>query len=196
MKFLVDSSIHSIKLAQYNQFLNWNEGVKYFDQEPGQNHHRLLAQLSSQLPKGSHVADLGTLIGSSAIALATNPDVRVTTFDIVDHVGVQQRSYKHLPNIRFVQADCLNHISTLVDTELVFCDIAPHDGGQERRLLEELIKADYKGLLLLDDIHQFTGMRDLWNSIPEKKRIDLTTYGHWSGTGAVLMDHGHSLEVR
>ena len=49
-----------------------------------------------------------------------------------------------------------------------------------------LIKINYKGLLLFDDIHLNNEMRTFWNNIIHKKE-DISHIGHITGTGVVWM---------
>ena len=53
--------------------------------------------------------------------------------------------------------------------------------------MEELKKIGYKGLVLLDDIKLNEQMKYFWNDISEEK-LDISDYGHWSGTGIFNFD--------
>jgi hypothetical protein len=53
-------------------------------------------------------------------------------------------------------------------------------------MINKLIEIDFKGILLLDDIHLNAEMQALWDWIPIVKKIDLTKFGHNSGTGVVM----------
>ena len=53
--------------------------------------------------------------------------------------------------------------------------------------MDELEKIGYKGLVLLDDTKLNEGMVTFWNSITQEK-LDISDYGHWSGTGIVNFD--------
>jgi len=45
--------------------------------------------------------------------------------------------------------------------------------------------------MVLDDIHAFPEMEILWNKLIFNK-VDITSYGHWSGTG--LVDFSNKIE--
>ena len=79
--------------------------------------------------------------------------------------------------------------SILNSAEIIFMD-APKDGIFEYKMLKQLAKLDFKEnrLLVLDDI-RFLNMIDLWRSIRSPK-LDVSSFGHWSGTGLVDMSAG------
>lgn len=65
-------------------------------------------------------------------------------------------------------------------------DIDPHEGTREYELYQWLKFNKYQGLLLCDDIWFFKPMRDnFWYLIPSAEKLDLTRFGHWSGTGLI-----------
>lgn len=47
---------------------------------------------------------------------------------------------------------------------------------------------NYKGLVVWDDIFLNQDMIDIWNSIPNDEKVDITKYGHFSGTGLWAMN--------
>ena len=61
-----------------------------------------------------------------------------------------------------------------------------HNGIHEKLFYDWLIKINYKGLLLFDDIHLNNEMRTFWNNIIHKKE-DISHIGHITGTGVVWM---------
>jgi predicted O-methyltransferase YrrM len=163
-----------------------------FLQEPaGKEHHQLLAALSRQLPKGSVALDVGTYMGASAAALASNPDVTVHTYDIFDNLRWQAKSIRDLRNVVIHVEDGSNAFTkeNLDGVKLILIDVDPHDGVQEKVMIDKLLRAEYKGLLLLDDIHLNPQMQALWDWIPSNlAKYDATVFGHHSGTGVVLFD--------
>ena len=67
-----------------------------------------------------------------------------------------------------------------------------HYEDTEKKIIERLNELEFSGLILLDDInHPYPdmnkAMKSLWNNINENK-YDLTSYGHGSGTGLVLVN--------
>jgi hypothetical protein len=68
-------------------------------------------------------------------------------------------------------------------------DIDPHDGTTETQFLDALHTNGFRGIILCDDIKLNDGMKEFWDGIPSHlKKVDLTAWGHWSGTGAVIYD--------
>jgi predicted O-methyltransferase YrrM len=185
MTLTIDAGIAEIDLSSFLKYIDWAPECGYFPQEPGVNHHKLLAYLVKQLPANSLVADLGTYLGSSALALASNPKVRVITIDKLCQLEQDKQTCRDLPNVQVVTADCLKCIDLYINASLILLDIAPHDGAQERDLLLELRRRDYKGVVVCDDSELTNSMRSFWESV-EQKKINATKYGHWSGTGIVI----------
>ncbi len=155
---------------------------------PGKEHYTLLAYLST-LFRSQEIIDIGTHGGESALALSYNPANVVTTFDIVDSVPAAKRLRE---NIRFCLEDLWDPAvrgrwaKRLLESALIFLDIDPHEGGREIEFVRWLEASGYDGLLVLDDIWYFKGMRDrLWSQIHGRHKLDLTPLGHWSGTGLV-----------
>jgi hypothetical protein len=48
-----------------------------------------------------------------------------------------------------------------------------------------LVRNNWKGMMVCDDIHYFEGMRRFWSEVSHKK-VDLSKYGHSAGTGCIL----------
>ena len=189
MKLKLDIGINSVDLSEYYKYVDFNARTEiYFLKDAGIEHYKLLAYLSSQLPKGSEVSDLGTLEGMSALAFASNKDVLVTTYDICECIPESVTlSIKNISNIRRVMADCKQHIKNMINSKIILLDIAPHDGGSERWIIEQLQKEDYRGLVVCDDIHLSNEMNSFWDDVTLKK-LDATQCGHWSGTGIIIFN--------
>jgi hypothetical protein len=62
-----------------------------------------------------------------------------------------------------------------------------HDGVFEEQFINYLDSINYKGYLLLDDIHLNFEMERFWGSIT-KEKYDLTSIGHSTGTGVVYFN--------
>jgi hypothetical protein len=61
----------------------------------------------------------------------------------------------------------------------------PKDGIFERKLLQQLETVEFhKPLLVVMDDIRFWNMLAIWQEITRPK-LDLTSFGHWSGTGLV-----------
>ena len=161
---------------------------------PGE-HYRLLAGLASVLGP-STIVEIGTATGLSALALrAGAPETaRVVTYDIVpwrEYPGAVLRESdladgrlsQHVDDLS-TPAGLERHRSVLEDATLVFIDAAK-DGEQERRFLDLLGGLTYREppIVVFDDIRQWK-MLAIWREITRPK-LDLTSFGHWSGTGLV-----------
>ena len=145
----------------------------------------------STLFNDQEIFDLGTHHGSSAYALAYNPSNIVHSFDITDQVT--NPVIKNHPNLRFHLCDLFTEetrqpwLSKLLASPLIMMDVDPHNGIMEIGFYQMLVKHQYRGLLVCDDIWYFKEMRDIfWSQIPNSKKVDLTFSGHWSGTGVIL----------
>lgn len=165
----------------------WARDNLEFYAEAGQQHYRLLAYLSTQV--SGTIIDIGTHRGASAIALSYNTSNRVLTFDIEDRAP---SIVDHRNNIvRFIEdlttpAIREKHRRTLLESPLIFLDIDPHEGDREWAFLEWLREAGYRGVVVLDDVWHFKPLREkVWYRLPRAEKIDLTSVGHWSGTGLV-----------
>lgn len=158
--------------------------------DPGQQHYKLLAYLST-LYNNSVIIDIGSHRGSSALALSYNNSNKIVSFDIQDKVINQQIKNKF--NIEFKIADIFESFDTykdlLLTAPIIFLDIDPHDGHLELKLYEYLRTCDYQGLLICDDIWHFETMRNnFWYKVHDDHKFDLTPYGHWSGTGLITFN--------
>jgi predicted O-methyltransferase YrrM len=161
---------------------------------PGE-HYRLLAALVKLLqPK--EVVEIGTFRGMSALALKKFlPSAgTITTFDIVPWESVpdtflrpedfeDDRLRQQIGDLSDPAVFELNR-SLIQQTEMLFVD-GPKDGVFERKLLQRLETVDFhKPLLLVMDDIRFWNMLATWQDIARPK-LDLTSFGHWSGTGLV-----------
>jgi len=181
------SELNSLEFIDLFPYILWHENRKYFDLPCGTEHYRLLAYMSLQLPKGQTILDVGTYLGMSAVALAYNRTCTVKSFDLVNHFGNQLVNPTHRSNISFQQENILEKLPEyLINCSFILLD-TNHDGEFEHTFFEALLKNNFQGVLILDDIHLNEAMKSFWNSISFKK-IDITHIGHWSGTGAVIFN--------
>lgn len=143
-------------------------------------HYRLLAYLSFKY-NNNVLFDIGSYRGLSAIALAANPTNKIISYDIAHYLRVDKMS-----NVDYIIGNCYDD-PELLSSPLIMLDVDPHEGTFERSFIEHLTKNDYKGIVILDDIHLNSQMDSFWNWIDVKKH-DVTEYGHHSGTGLVVFD--------
>jgi len=160
-----------------------SEYREYFKKPDGEEHYRLLERLVADIPDGSIVVDVGTLFGLSALAMASNPRVEVWSYDLHSFIP-DDAPIKAVPNISFRLKNGIDAVPDFVSkTQLILLDIDPHDGAQERRFVDALVKHGYTGRVVCDDILLNDSMRAFWESVTQEKEIRQD--GHHSGTGII-----------
>jgi predicted O-methyltransferase YrrM len=191
MEIVLDkNAINDIDLTPLGKYVDWNtNNYQFFNLEAGKEHYKLLAYLSQTLncPK---LVEIGTYLGYSAVAFSINPNKQICSYDIFNWLPSEEdgkTTAESKSNIKLYVGDYMNDFEEIVKgTDLIMIDI-DHSGVTEAEIMDILRKQGYKGLVLLDDINLNDEMRKFWASIPEKK-LDITSVGHWSGTGLVIMD--------
>ncbi|MEO8272557.1 MAG: class I SAM-dependent methyltransferase [Chloroflexota bacterium] len=170
------------------------EAPAYVHLWPGE-HYRLLAALVRHL-KVSLVVEIGTYRGHSALAILPElrDGARLVTFDVVPW---SQTTECLLRSSDFLDGRLTQEIADLGDVrsttrfaellgaaDLIFLD-ASKDGSLERRILANLGRLRLREdlLVVLDDIRVWN-MLGTWREIARPK-LDVTSLGHWSGTGLV-----------
>jgi predicted O-methyltransferase YrrM len=169
-------------------------GPRYTDVWPGE-HYKLLAGLVEVL-QPEVVIEIGTATGLSALTLLERLPAagRVVTFDVVPW---QQYPGAVLRAGDFASGRLVQHIADLADpavaathrellesADLIFMDAAK-DGQMERSFIALFESLRFEGtpVALYDDIRLWN-MLDIWRGI-RRPKLDLTSFGHWSGTGLV-----------
>ncbi len=159
---------------------------------PGE-HYKLLASIVESL-RPRLVIEVGTAEGMSALALKTNlpSNGKVITFDLIH--------WKNYPNSCLGPEDFIDgrleqmvadlgdeaivarHRTVLERADLIFIDAAK-DGFLEQRLIHNFGTLTYSSppIVIFDDIRLWN-MLDVWYELRWPK-LDLTSFGHWSGTG-------------
>lgn len=128
------------------------------------------------------------------MALSHNTSNQVISYDIIDAINDPNHKIYTKPNIQFKITNVLDDLTAelIQNVKIVMIDI-DHLETTELQILNKLRELNFSGIILLDDItnHPETiineCMRKLWENIPEQK-YDVTPYGHWSGTGIVIMN--------
>lgn len=192
----MDVALQAVHLAR-SVDLAWlsDRGRDRFpDVWPGEHYKLLTALVSVLQPKT--VVEIGTATGLSALAMknALPDDGKITTFDlfpwgddpntvlqIEDFAdGRLEQRTDDLSTPRGWRANA----ETLRRAELVFVD-AKHDGAQEREFVRGFDDVGLANapIVVFDDIRLW-GMLAFWQEI-DRPKLDLTSFGHWSGTGLV-----------
>ena len=171
------------------------------------NHYYLLAYLSSKI-NNSLIIDIGTHVGTSALALAYNKTNNIVTYDLSNSSPfvyggiINNVNLENLTNIKWKLCNIMDEEeekNRLLSASIIMLDTA-HEGPFEVNLYNYLKENSYKGILILDDIYFNNDMIAFWNSITEKK-FDLTSVGHKElgdlniPTGTGLVDFGETIEI-
>jgi predicted O-methyltransferase YrrM len=171
-------------------------GPKWPDIWPGE-HYKFLAALVARI-QPSVVVEIGTFLGVSSLAMKKYlpPAGRIVTFDILPWNAFQDTCFD---NKDFEDGKLTQLLANLADpamfeahrellsaANIIFMD-GPKNRTFERAFLRQLWSLDLQApaLLVIDDIRLWS-MLDIWNEIQQPK-LDVTSLGHFSGTGLVLM---------
>ena len=169
------------------------KGKEWIGIYPGE-HYKLLAALMLEL-KPKTVIEIGTYLGHASIVLKNYipTDSTLYTFDVFrwnefddtclkeSDFDFQLIQYTHdLTKFKCIE----KHKDIIRSADFIFMD-ALKDGIQEKKFLENFRKIGLKdgALLFFDDIRVWN-MIKVWHEI-DMPKIDLTSYGHWSGSGLV-----------
>ena len=176
------SVLDSFDFSSVDSYIPKHDNAKYFKLPSGVEHYRLFAYVSS-LFQHQTIVDVGTFLGMSALALSTNETCNVVSFDI--------RKFANEPTTR--KSNIIFHIDNVLDTLETYLDSpfmildTNHDGQFEKEFIQRLSDLGYRGIVFCDDIHLNDDMKLLWKSVTQHT-VDLTSVGHWSGTGAIIFD--------
>jgi predicted O-methyltransferase YrrM len=170
---------------------------------PGE-HYRLLPALAGVVG-AKNIVEIGTFQGASALAFLSDPSVcHLTTFDVLPWDAIPNTLLEHADFSGCLQQvigdlsepnTFLQNAEMLRSAELIFID-GPKDGRFEYRFLEALyaLAPAVPQLVILDDIRVMT-MLDCWRQLPTPK-LDLTSFGHWSGTGLLWRTESQDIALR
>lgn len=168
-------------------------GPNYIDIYPGE-HYKLLAAIVKSL-QPAVVVEIGTHLGYSALCMKKFLPAGGTihTFDVIpwnqfeDTIltknDFDSRLIQHTDDLTKWDA-VTKHKAVLENAGIIFLD-ALKDGKQEYLFLENFARLHFrkKCLFIFDDIRLWN-MLDIWYNL-DKPKLDLTSFGHWSGTGLV-----------
>ncbi len=154
-------------------------------------HYKFLAYLSGKF-ENSTLIDIGTHVGCSSLSLATNPTNKIISYDVakfptaLKYNGTDNILSIPNNNITYKIGNALTE-PELLKSPLIFLDTR-HTGKFELEVYQYLHKNNYKGLLVLDDIHYCPQMKKFWDLITHYPKYDITEIGHYIplvGTGIV-----------
>jgi predicted O-methyltransferase YrrM len=208
-EFLMNTSLRAVEDAMGSSLAELrkrNSGLTdsvYYEVFPGE-HYRLLASLVKTFAPKS-IIEIGTFTGMSSACMINGmpQDSSVTTFDINswrNHRSHLREEDFASGKITQILADLSNstvfaqYAPLFESSQLIFCD-APKDGVFEYKFLSNLAKVKPKSssILVLDDT-RLLNMIDVWRWIQSPK-MDLTSFGHWAGTGLVDITEGLKLKL-
>jgi len=167
---------------------------------PGE-HYMLLAALVECL-QPTHISEIGTFTGLSALAMLTAlpRGGKLITYDVTPWDQVEgtalltsdfedNRLEQRIGDLAAVPYFKAN-MNDLLSSSLIFVD-GPKDGHFEPTFMRLLssAKIDHDIVLVFDDIHVWN-MLAFWRSLHLPK-LDLTSFGHWSGTGICILSSDH-----
>ena len=191
---LNNETLDNFTLINHDYLVDTN----FYDNVSGVNEYRLYSYLST-LFSDIVIMDIGTYNGRSAVALSHNIDNKVISYNINDQINNATHKIYTKSNIEFKVKNVMHDLSVkfLEKVKIIVIDI-DHFYTNEIELINKLQELNYNGLIILDDIHHPSPkenecMQKLWNCIDAPK-IDITKYGHSSGTGLInLSDNIHIL---
>ena len=170
---------------------------QHYNDKSGIQEYRLYSYLTTYF-NNITILDIGTLDGRSAVALSHNKSNKVISYDIGDCINNKGHIIYSKPNITFKIKNVLEDLTEdlIKDVKIVLIDI-DHYETVERQIIDRLKELNFSGIILLDDVFYHPDedikacMIRLWEGLKEEdvgKKYDFSCYGHWSGTGVIVMN--------
>ena len=163
---------------------------------PGEHYYLLMAVAQQLLWNSSTLMlDIGTQHGHSALSMKEGLRVaEVTTFDVVSHhhmsdsiLREDDHIVQHTDNLA-TKAGADKHADLLKRADLILVDVS-HDCFTEHNMLQNFKRIGLKpGCLLFFDDIRLDPLHEFWNVDVDLPKMDLTSFGHWSGTGVALWE--------
>ena len=197
--FLMQTAVLAVHQAWKTEIIDIDESKPdstFYNVFPGE-HYRLLKALVKNLnPK--HMVEVGTYTGMGTIAMRQgSATASLSTFDIIPWDEFDTH-LKYTDAVQFLgdlshPETFAEHFGLLDDADFIFVD-APKDGKFEYAFAELLTQLTprKKRVIVFDDI-RFTNMMLLWRGVKSPK-LDISSFGHWSGTGIVDASEGFKWE--
>jgi predicted O-methyltransferase YrrM len=170
------------------------DGNKWFNVFPGEHYNFLTA--ITKICKPRVIWEFGTNTGMGTVALleGAEENTKIITVDI-DPWHSKERSWIQEEDIKSGKISQLvlsmsdpslfiDKNEELAEADLIFVD-GPKDVDTETAFFEHLDKMTFRRnpIVVVDDIRLLKMLR-IWRNL-EKPKFDLTSFGHWSGTGLV-----------
>ena len=191
----------AVKIAGNTRFRG---DVPHFNDFPGE-HYRLLAGLLTVL-RPEKLIDIGTFTGMSSRVMLDygRKDSKVVTYDIRRWDQIEQGTVLRREDFdsgRLLQHECDlseekmwgKHKSLFEESQFIMLD-GPKDDSFEAFMLTVMTSCKFQKptYLFMDDI-RFENQLANWRRIQSPK-IDLTSFGHFSGSGLVNITGGLKLD--
>ena len=181
--------LDDFKLINHEYLVDKN----YYDLKSGVQEYRLYSYLSTFF-NNTTILDIGTLNGRSAIALSHNDTNKVISYDIINNIKTNNHKIYSKINITFNIKNILNDLTEelIKDVKIIMIDI-DHYEIIEKQIISKLNKLNFSGIIILDDITNHPDpyvnecMNKLWDNL-EYTKYDVTKYGHFSGTGIIIIN--------
>jgi predicted O-methyltransferase YrrM len=184
--------IQNIELRDISERFD-SEMAKYICSFPGE-HYRLLGAIVEEL-KPQIIIEIGTYTGASSLVMKKylNNDCKLITYDITPwdqfaNTGIRIEDFDEKLEQKIVDLTQKENyeleLGLIQRADLIFIDAAK-DGIMEKVLCDFFDETRFKKspIIIFDDI-KFLSMIKVWREIKHPK-IDITSFGHWSGTGIV-----------
>ncbi|MGA3068467.1 MAG: methyltransferase [Tepidisphaeraceae bacterium] len=196
---LIDLAIRGVSEARNVDLTDISDrivsGIRFPDVWPGEHYKLLAGFVKVMQPKT--VIEIGTFTGLGTLCLLKYlpQGSRLVTFDLIAWNQTPERVLRDsdFAGGRLTQQyDDLSYPpgfeknrALLEAADLILVDAAK-DGLQEWRFIQNFAQCRFRNapLIIFDD-NRVWNMLPIWRSI-DRPKLDLTSFGHWSGTGLVL----------
>jgi hypothetical protein len=184
MKIILDKNkLDDIDISNLQKYIEWSSQKNYFILNSGKEIYKLLAFLGKQFNNETFI-QIGTSDGLDALALSLNENNKIISYDYQDVLPNTGDSIKTRDNIEIRVEDFMENAERFLKSSMIIINIHPHDGFEERVIIDYLLENNYSGLIILSNTKVTNEMKKLWDSITEVK-YDITEYGFWGGTGII-----------
>lgn len=167
--------------------------ARFINVWPGE-HYRLLAAIVLEM-KPHIIIEIGTATRASCLSMKKYlpQGGKIITYDIIPWdkypgSGLKCTDFDSQLEQRVIdltnKEEAFLEFDVLKTADLIFVDAAK-DGQMEQNLCDLFDSIPfYKNPIVIFDDIKFTNMINIWRNIQHSK-LDLTSFGHWSGTGLV-----------